>query len=64
MELPEHGGYTATSNRLRASSAERPTFGVIMGFAIRHSLVVEERAAVERLSTVLQDLMIERESGF
>lgn len=53
MELPEHGGDAATGDGLGAAGAERTALRVIMGLAIRHSLVVEERAAVEGLSTVL-----------
>lgn len=54
MELPEHGRYAAAGDWLRAAGAQRATLGVIMRLAIRHSLVVEERAAVERLSAILQ----------
>lgn len=53
VELPEHGGDAAAGDGLGAAGAERTALCVIMSLAIRHSLVVEERAAVEGLSTVL-----------
>lgn len=54
MELLEHGGDAATGDGLGAAGAERAALGVIVSLAIRHSLVIEERAAVEGLSTVLR----------
>jgi hypothetical protein len=54
MEFPEHGGDAATSDGLRAASAKRSAFSVIMGFTVGHSLVIEERTTIERLSAILQ----------
>lgn len=54
MELAEHGRDTASGNGLGAAGAQRAALGVVMRLAVRHSLVVKERAAVEGLSTILQ----------
>lgn len=54
MELLEHGCYATAGNRLVASGAQRPTFGVIVCLAIRLALVVEELATHEWHTAVLQ----------
>lgn len=54
VKFAEHRGNAATCDGLGATSAQRATFGVVMRLAIRHSLVVEERAAIEGLSTILR----------
>lgn len=54
MKFAEHRGNAATGNGLGAAGTERAAFRVVMRLAVRHSLVVEERAAVEGLSTILR----------
>jgi hypothetical protein len=44
-----------TSDWLVASCAERAPLGVVVSLAVGQPLVVEERAAVERLPAVLQN---------
>lgn len=55
MEFLEHGRNAATRYGLRAAGTERTALGMIMCLAIGQTLVVKERATLERLSAVLRD---------
>jgi hypothetical protein len=48
-----HTRDAATRDRLGASCTQRATLRMIMRLAVRHAFVIEERTAVEWLSTVL-----------
>jgi len=54
VEFLEHGGYTTAGDRFMASGAQRPTFGVIMRFAVRLAFVVEELTTDEWHTAVLR----------
>lgn len=60
MELLEHGRDAATSDRLRTSGAQWSAFGMVMRFAVGKTFVVEERATLERLTTVLLNIFSNR----
>jgi len=53
VEFSEHGGYTSARYRLMASSAERPPQSMIVGLAVRKSLVLKEGPVIERLRALL-----------
>jgi hypothetical protein len=55
MKFAEHRGDAATGDRFGAASAQRTTFGVVVRFAVGHAFMVEKRATVERLSTILRN---------
>lgn len=54
MEFAEHCGDAPARYRFVAARAQRAPLQVVVGLAIRLALVVEERAADERLSAVLE----------
>lgn len=42
VELAVHGSDAASCDRFATASTEGPTFGMIMGFTVRHSIVVKK----------------------
>ena len=54
MEFPEHCRYASTSDWLRASGTQRSTFSMVMRLTVRQSFVIEKRATLERLTTILK----------
>lgn len=52
VEFLEHGRYAAAGDRFGTTGAKRSSFRVIVGLAVGQALVVEERSAKERLTTV------------
>lgn len=54
VELAEHGGDAAAGDGFVAAGAQRAALPVVVGFAVRLPLVLEERTAVEGLTAFLQ----------
>lgn len=54
MEFLEHGRNAASGDGFRAAGAQRAALGVVMRLAVRQTVVVEERAALERLTAILK----------
>lgn len=56
VEFLKHGRNAAPGDRLGAAGAQRSALGVVVSLTVRQSLVVEEGAALEGLSAVLEEI--------
>lgn len=56
MEFLEHSRYAAARYWFVAAGAQRATFSMVVGLAVRLALVVEERTTVEGLMTFLRNV--------